>query len=96
MQAGTARDALIAKVWHSGYPHRRVIGDRVYGGRLTVPKGGSEELREALRQFPRQALHAVRLKFNHPVTGRPLDFESALPADLRALLDVLTRDLARE
>ena len=78
---------------HIGFP---LVGDRVYGGRLTFPKGGSEELREALRQFPRQALHAVRLKFNHPVTGRPLDFESALPADLRALLDVLTRDLARE
>jgi 23S rRNA pseudouridine1911/1915/1917 synthase len=78
---------------HIGFP---LVGDRVYGGRLTFPKGGSEELREALRQFPRQALHAARLKFNHPVTGRPLDFESALPADLRALLDVLARDLGQE
>ena len=78
---------------HIGFP---LVGDRVYGGRLTFPKGASEELREALRQFPRQALHAVRLKFDHPVTGRPLDFESALPADLRALLAVLARDLAQE
>jgi 23S rRNA pseudouridine1911/1915/1917 synthase len=78
---------------HIGFP---LVGDRVYGGRLAFPKGASEELREALRQFPRQALHAARLKFDHPVTGRPLDFESALPADLRALLAVLARDLAQE
>ena len=38
MQAGTAPDTLIEKAWHSGLPHRRVIGDRVYGGRC--PPGG--------------------------------------------------------
>ena len=78
---------------HIGYP---LVGDRVYGGRLTFPKGASEELREALREFSRQALHAVRLKFDHPVTGRPLDFESALPVDIGALLAVLARDVAQE
>jgi hypothetical protein len=34
------------------------------------------------------------LKFDHPATGRPLEFASVLPADLRALLDELARDLA--
>jgi 23S rRNA pseudouridine1911/1915/1917 synthase len=76
---------------HAGYP---LVGDRVYGGRLAFPKGASEPLRQALRGFPRQALHAARLKFDHPATGRPLEFASALPADLRALLDELARDLA--
>jgi 23S rRNA pseudouridine1911/1915/1917 synthase len=74
---------------HAGYP---IVGDRVYGGRLTLPKGASEELRQALREFPRQALHAARLQFDHPVTGKPLECASALPADMRALLDRLAAD----
>jgi 23S rRNA pseudouridine1911/1915/1917 synthase len=76
---------------HIGFP---LVGDRVYGGRLALPKGASEELRQALRGFPRQALHAARLQLTHPTSGRALEFTSALPADLRALLAVLARDLA--
>jgi 23S rRNA pseudouridine1911/1915/1917 synthase len=71
---------------HAGFP---IVGDRVYGGRLTLPKGASEALRQALREFPRQALHAARLQFDHPVTGRPLECTSPLPADMRALLAAL-------
>ena len=43
---------------------------------------------DALRsiEFPRQALHAHRLSFQHPVDGRPLTFEAPLPADLSALV----------
>jgi 23S rRNA pseudouridine1911/1915/1917 synthase len=76
---------------HIGFP---LVGDRVYGGRLALPKGASEELRQALRGLPRQALHAARLQFVHPTSGRALEFSSALPEDLRTLLDVLARDLA--
>jgi 23S rRNA pseudouridine1911/1915/1917 synthase len=71
---------------HAGFP---IVGDRVYGGRLTLPKGASEALRQALREFPRQALHAARLAFDHPVTGRPVECASPLPADMRTLLDAL-------
>jgi len=76
---------------HAGYP---IVGDRVYGGRLTLPKGASEELRTALREFPRQALHAARLQLAHPVTGRPLECLAPLPADMRQLLAVLAADAA--
>jgi 23S rRNA pseudouridine1911/1915/1917 synthase len=76
---------------HAGYP---IVGDRVYGGRLTLPKGASEELRTALREFPRQALHAARLQLDHPVTGRPLECLAPLPADMRQLLAVLAADAA--
>jgi 23S rRNA pseudouridine1911/1915/1917 synthase len=43
---------------------------------------------DALRSidFGRQALHAHRLSFQHPVDGRPLTFEAPLPADLSALV----------
>ena len=45
---------------------------------------GPDELRSI--EFPRQALHAHRLSFEHPVDGRPLTFEVPLPADLAALV----------
>jgi 23S rRNA pseudouridine1911/1915/1917 synthase len=48
---------------------------------------GPDELR--MIDFPRQALHAFRLSFTHPLTGRPLSFEAALPADMEGLLQSL-------
>ncbi|MEO6237476.1 MAG: RluA family pseudouridine synthase [Vicinamibacterales bacterium] len=46
---------------------------------------------EALRtiQFERHALHAYQLAFEHPMDGRPLDFEAPPPADFLALLERL-------
>jgi 23S rRNA pseudouridine1911/1915/1917 synthase len=76
---------------HAGYP---LVGDRVYGGRLTMPKGATEELRVALREFPRQALHAAKLQLDHPVSGKPLEFVAPLPDDMVQLLKVLARDAA--
>jgi 23S rRNA pseudouridine1911/1915/1917 synthase len=74
---------------HVRYP---VVGDRVYGGRLMLPKGASPELIEALRGFRRQALHAASLAFVHPVDEKPIRCEAALPADMQALLRVLADD----
>ena len=76
---------------HAGFP---IVGDRVYGGRLTLPKGASESLRQALRDFPRQALHAARLQFEHPVSGKPVECVSPLPADMVGLLAILAADAA--
>ena len=76
---------------HIGFP---LVGDRVYGGRLALPKGATEELRAALRAFPRQALHAARLRFEHPVTGRPVECAAPLPGDMCDLLAALARDAA--
>jgi 23S rRNA pseudouridine1911/1915/1917 synthase len=76
---------------HAGYP---IVGDRVYGGRLTLPKGAGESLRQALREFPRQALHAARLQFDHPVSGKPVECVSPLPADMVGLLAALAADAA--
>lgn len=61
-----------------------LVGDKTYG---RAPKG-SPGMAVA---FPRQALHAWLLGFRHPVTGETLRFESALPSDLRDLLDSLER-----
>jgi 23S rRNA pseudouridine1911/1915/1917 synthase len=78
---------------HAGFP---IVGDRVYGGRLSLPKGASEELVSALRAFPRQALHAARLQFAHPVSGKSIDCRAPLPADMQELLAVLARDASPE
>jgi 23S rRNA pseudouridine1911/1915/1917 synthase len=68
---------------HLGYP---LVGDPAYGGRLKVPKGSDEALRALLAGFPRQALHAARLAFSHPITGQPCSWESPLPDDIEQLL----------
>ncbi|GAB4353970.1 MAG: 23S rRNA pseudouridine(1911/1915/1917) synthase RluD [Immundisolibacter sp.] len=68
-----------------------VVGDPTYG-RLRLPQGASPPLVAALSAFRRQALHAGRLKLDHPRDGRPLELEAPLPADFAALLAVLERD----
>jgi len=74
---------------HIGFP---LVGDPLYGGRRRIPAGLSLELRTALQDFPRQALHARRLELAHPVTARELEWESPLPADLQELIAALEAD----
>jgi 23S rRNA pseudouridine1911/1915/1917 synthase len=69
-----------------GYP---LIGDSVYSGRRRTPKGVTPEVRQAIESYGHQALHAVRLAFNHPITGEPLDFEVSLPDDMLSLLKLM-------
>jgi 23S rRNA pseudouridine1911/1915/1917 synthase len=66
----------------------------VYGGRLALPAGASQALRDALRGFRRQALHAARLELRHPVTGEELRFDMPSPPDFQGLLQVLREDVA--
>ncbi len=79
---------------HMMHIHYPLVGDRVYGGRMLLPKGAAPELIEAVRGFRRQALHAARLAFEHPVSGKPIVNEAALPDDMQELLAVLARDAA--
>ncbi|MEQ6918779.1 23S rRNA pseudouridine(1911/1915/1917) synthase RluD [Halomonas aquatica] len=74
---------------HVRYP---LIGDPVYGGRLKLPAGAGDALKEILRGFPRQALHARKLAFVHPTSGERMAFRAALPDDLLMLLDYLRED----
>ena len=60
-----------------GHP---LLGDPAYGR-----AGAKKALLDRLG-FRRQALHAARLGFVHPVTGKSMSFESALPADMQELL----------
>lgn len=81
---------------HLAHIHYPLVGDRVYGGRLLLPKGASPQLIEALRAFKRQALHAARLAFEHPKTGKTIECTSPLPEDMQQLLRVLAADAKGE
>jgi 23S rRNA pseudouridine1911/1915/1917 synthase len=80
------------------FAHRRhaLAGDQVYGGRLALPKGASDELIQALRHFKRQALHAARLAFEHPGSGEQIDLNVPPPKDFQILVDTLRRDAVGE
>jgi len=60
-----------------------LVGDRRYRPREGAPGHGL--------RFARQALHAQRLAFDHPVDGRRVEFTAPLPADLREFLEKLRR-----
>lgn len=71
---------------HIGYP---LVGDHTYGGRQQLRAGLSEVQRQAVLNFPRQALHAYALGFIHPVTGEEIQVTAPLPEDIKALVAVL-------
>lgn len=58
-----------------------LMGDRSYG--------------ESSPLIRRVALHAARLAFDHPSTGRRVELESPLPEDMKRLLDRLRRGISR-
>ncbi len=72
-----------------GHP---VIGDRTYGaGFATKVALLPEPARSLATGFPRQALHAYLLGFEHPASGEEMRFESRIPADMGALAEALRR-----
>jgi len=75
---------------HKRYP---IVGDPVYGGRMRLLAGASDELQDCLRHFSRQALHAVQLTLQHPQTGEMMTWESPLPEDIQTLIALLSEDL---
>jgi 23S rRNA pseudouridine1911/1915/1917 synthase len=78
---------------HIGHP---LVGDPIYTRWTTERrKAFSPAALETAQSFPRQALHAGWLGFQHPVSGEELDFESPLPKDLSTLIAVLDRQIGR-
>jgi 23S rRNA pseudouridine1911/1915/1917 synthase len=85
--ANTQDFCLVRCVLHTGRTHQirvhmasighPLVADTVYGGSVVPPMG-------------RQALHACRLAFVHPVTGVDMAFEAPVPEDFAALLQSLS------
>lgn len=80
---------------HFAYRRHPLLGDPVYGGRMTVPPGSDDSLIETIRDFRRQALHATHLGFSHPVTKDRVEVETPPPPDFAELLDALRQHASR-
>jgi 23S rRNA pseudouridine1911/1915/1917 synthase len=65
-----------------GHP---IEGDLIYGAKAVAAQ---EVLRDAIKRFNRQALHARRLAFVHPVSKKALNFEAPVPDDMQELIRI--------
>ena len=68
----------------NGFP---VLGDKVYGGRKSRPRGCGA----AGTLIKRHALHAKKLGFAHPGTGKRLEFSVEIPEDMVSVIDFLRK-----
>jgi 23S rRNA pseudouridine1911/1915/1917 synthase len=74
---------------HMTHVGHSLVGDPVYGHKPRVRTAFTEVQFEAVRAFPRQALHAYRLSLVHPDNSEPVSYEAPLPDDLLNLLSCL-------
>lgn len=77
---------------HMAYLNHPLIGDQAYGGRPRPPKGATPVLFQMLREFKRQALHAVKLSIAHPITGEMMTWQAPIPDDMVAMTQALRED----
>jgi 23S rRNA pseudouridine1911/1915/1917 synthase len=78
-------------MYASGHP---VFGDLDYDGNRVQAvqirtKLEQHKIEKLIEMMPRQALHAKVLGFVHPITNKPIRFESDLPDDMKALIKKL-------
>ena len=72
---------------HIGYP---LVGDDLYAGKhVTVGDFDPAQPDAAAPLLTRQALHAARLGFEHPISGQRVAFEAPMWADLASAVELL-------
>ena len=74
---------------HLSHKGNGLIGDKKYGKQKTKFKKINKKFEEVLKNFDRQALHAVSLGFTHPSKNKQIEFVSKLPNDFKKILDIL-------
>ena len=74
---------------HLAFIDYPILGDSVYGGRKKFAAGTSETVKKELLKFPRQALHAEKLEFIHPTSGKKVNYLAKIPKDLIQLIEFL-------
>ncbi|GHE79741.1 23S rRNA pseudouridine(1911/1915/1917) synthase RluD [Thalassotalea profundi] len=77
---------------HMAHITHPLVGDPVYGGRPRPPRNATPELREVLKDFKRQALHAAMLSLFHPITGEEMTWHAEIPKDMVNLTNTLRED----
>ncbi|MDB3971879.1 23S rRNA pseudouridine(1911/1915/1917) synthase RluD [Candidatus Thioglobus sp.] len=76
---------------HMAYVEHPLIADPMYGGKIRFPKKAEEALKDVLKGFNRQALHAKKLTLMHPISGEEMSWKAPLPKDLDDLLKALAK-----
>ena len=74
---------------HLAYINFPILGDSIYGARRKFAAGTSETAKKEILKFPRQALHAEKLEFIHPTSGKKVNYSSKIPKDLEELFEFL-------
>jgi len=69
---------------HCAAIHHPIIGDSVYNRRRA-----GKNIPGIIKPVPRQMLHALRIRFSHPITKKIIVFEAPIPGDMKELIDVL-------
>ncbi|MFP3014056.1 MAG: 23S rRNA pseudouridine(1911/1915/1917) synthase RluD [Arsenophonus sp.] len=77
---------------HMAYINHHLVGDQVYGGLLRELKDTSEEVRQIIKKFNRQALHSAMLRMHHPCTGIEMEWNADIPVDMIMLINILKID----
>ncbi|NBI42797.1 23S rRNA pseudouridine(1911/1915/1917) synthase RluD [[Haemophilus] felis] len=77
---------------HMAHIAHPLLGDQTYGGRPRPPKNATEEFMTVMREFKRQALHAIMLRLEHPITGELMEWYAPLPEDFNTLINALKAD----
>lgn len=74
---------------HMTHIKHPIIGDKLYRTRTGLGKNIPQEIRDAVNNFPRQALHACQLTLTHPYTKEEVSVSADLPKDFQELLTTL-------
>lgn len=77
---------------HMAHIAHPLLGDQTYAGRPRPPKNETEDFMRVLRDFQRQALHAVMLRLAHPISGELMEWYAPLPDDFVELINALKAD----
>jgi len=78
---------------HMQFLKAPIVGDPVYGYRGIVPlRLMTETLQDAVLNFNRQALHAIKLGLIHPATNQPMEWQIELADDMKGLLEAMRHE----
>jgi 23S rRNA pseudouridine1911/1915/1917 synthase len=75
---------------HMSHIKHPIVGDPVYGNNNSIRKGVDSLLRDIIKHFKRQALHAYSLELPHPASGDRMKFNAELPDDINSLIEALS------
>lgn len=77
---------------HMAHINAPLLGDPLYNKRLKINGSMSQDLKDYLRSYKTQALHALKLAFIHPSTNELVEFKAKCPEPLLNLIKTLRAD----